>query len=123
MGDRHDVVALLAGAAERALGHARYPDRRMGLLHRARIDRDIFKIPELAGVAERFVSPDAKDYFDRFIVASAAIVELHAEHVVLARAVAHTHPELQAAARDGVGDRVVFGDVDGVTEGDDRDRA
>src|SRR6266540_4455574 len=124
VGHDHHVVAAPARPDERLPGGDRGdPDGRVGALHGTRHQMDVLERVELALVGDAVLGPEPGDDLDAFLVAGAALLHAHAEHLELLRDERATEARVEAALAQVVQHGELRRQLDGVVEGrDDRAR-
>ncbi len=105
----HNVIAPAAGPFQGRRRGAGDPNRRMRLLHRPWVERDLVEAPELPAVTATCAAPGLENDRQRFLHPLLPFLPLDIEHLIVQRGVAGADPELQSAPRYGVHHSVVFG--------------
>src|ERR1700693_2247094 len=104
-------MALFGGIADRIGACRADPERRVRLLHRRRLDDDVFVMPVLAVMREAALAgPGLAQEGERLLVALLRLRPRHAEAVELAPAVALADAEIKPAVRQQVEGRGLFGE-------------
>src|SRR5512132_3628980 len=80
----------------------------MRLLHRSRIQRQFFELPELALMTRAFVGPDFQNDFESFGGALAIVISGYSEHAIVHLGIARTNAKFQSAAGNRVDHGVIF---------------
>ncbi len=120
MADGHDVITLASGPAQTFGGSAGHPNRRMRLLHRSRIKRELIEAPKFTLVARAILAPCFKNHLQRFVQALPIVFPGDPENLVVHLGVARADAELKPAAGDRVDHRVILGAVERMAQRQDR---
>ena len=115
--NKHQVVAHLARPLERLRrADGGDPDRRVRLLRRTRVDRDVLPAMEPAVEGHVLLGPEAHASGDTLLIAGAAVLDRHAKRLELVGQEGPREAGVEAAIRDAVEHRQLAGVLQRVVE-------